>query len=261
VSWQPPKYIEIANDLRAKIKDGTYPPGTQLPPENQLREQWGRVTHGTVRNALNQLRNEGLVVSYRGRGVFVQEPTEIPPVRWKPDTPGELRGYHATQARRKQRPAYRYAVRRELPPDDVAQWLDLDPGTEVLVRDRLLQSSGEPPDMLSVTWHPLETVERIPRLAEETPPAEGEGSLIDWVEAAYGPVHFADTLRSRMPEPAERRRLELANGTPVMEVGGITYAQDGTPLYYVRKVVASNRLRIGYTYGPGAPGWAVEDEA
>lgn len=67
----------IAAQVRQRIRDGTFPPGTQLA-EARLAESLG-VSRGPVREALQRLVQEGLLRSEPHRGVFVRElgPGEI----------------------------------------------------------------------------------------------------------------------------------------------------------------------------------------
>ncbi|WP_231387116.1 GntR family transcriptional regulator [Nocardia sp. BMG111209] len=59
-----PVYLRIADELRH-----AYEPGAQLPSVPKVAEQWG-VARETVRSAIDVLRNEGLIVSWQGRGTF-----------------------------------------------------------------------------------------------------------------------------------------------------------------------------------------------
>ena len=69
-----PKYVEIAQDLRAQIEDGTLPPAAQLPTEKDLVERW-KVSANTIKKAVNELRQQGLVETVPQKGSFVAEPT------------------------------------------------------------------------------------------------------------------------------------------------------------------------------------------
>jgi GntR family transcriptional regulator len=70
-----PIYRQIADRLRAGIREGRYPEGAPLPSETQLAEMYD-VTRMTACQAVDVLKNEGLVRSEHGRGVFVrQRPT------------------------------------------------------------------------------------------------------------------------------------------------------------------------------------------
>lgn len=72
-----PPYIQVAAALRAAILTRIFRPGEKLPSGPQLAERYG-VARMTVQNALRQLRDEGLIVSRQGSGVFVRERTERP---------------------------------------------------------------------------------------------------------------------------------------------------------------------------------------
>jgi DNA-binding transcriptional regulator YhcF (GntR family) len=72
-----PPYQQVANSLRAAILTRTFQPGEKLPSGPQLAERYG-VARMTVQQAIRLLRDEGLVVSRQGSGVFVRERTERP---------------------------------------------------------------------------------------------------------------------------------------------------------------------------------------
>ena len=65
-----PLWQAIAANLRGDIAEGRYPPGDKLPGEMALAERFG-VNRHTVRHALTLLKEEGLVHSRRGAGVYV----------------------------------------------------------------------------------------------------------------------------------------------------------------------------------------------
>lgn len=72
-----PPFQQIANQLRAAILTGEFAPGDQLPTGGQLTEMYG-VARMTVHKALQQLRDEGLIVSRQGSGVYVRERSTRP---------------------------------------------------------------------------------------------------------------------------------------------------------------------------------------
>lgn len=67
-----PAYVQIADQLRAAIADGSLKLGVRLPTGRVLAEQYG-VAPMTMQNALRLLRDEGRLVAWQGRGVFVAE--------------------------------------------------------------------------------------------------------------------------------------------------------------------------------------------
>ncbi|MEV6306124.1 GntR family transcriptional regulator [Actinoplanes sp. NPDC051861] len=65
-----PAYRRIAADLAGKIRAGEYRPGEALPAQRELSQRYG-VTLMTLRQALQELRDDGLIVQQAGRGTFV----------------------------------------------------------------------------------------------------------------------------------------------------------------------------------------------
>lgn len=72
-----PVKVQIADDLREQVKSGTYAPGDKLPPVRKLADDYGVVT-GTVRDAVDILRREGLVQTRSTRGTYVLRPPAEP---------------------------------------------------------------------------------------------------------------------------------------------------------------------------------------
>src|SRR5258708_5356622 len=69
------KYQRIADDLRARISSGEYPPGSRLPTKAELMARY-QVAVNTVERAIEELRKAGLVETLQGAGMFVCEPPE-----------------------------------------------------------------------------------------------------------------------------------------------------------------------------------------
>ncbi|MEU7001388.1 GntR family transcriptional regulator [Nonomuraea sp. NPDC046570] len=72
-----PPYRQVANALRAAILTRKLEPGEKLPSGTELAKKYG-VARMTVQQAIRLLRDEGLVFSRQGSGVFVRERTERP---------------------------------------------------------------------------------------------------------------------------------------------------------------------------------------
>ena len=70
-----PAYQQVADQLRQAITSGTYAPGDKLPSGRALASEFG-IAPMTVATALDLLRDEGLIRSWQGRGVYVLEPGE-----------------------------------------------------------------------------------------------------------------------------------------------------------------------------------------
>ena len=67
-----PPHRQIAAWLRARIESGELQPGRKIPSETDIMGETG-VARTTARRAVKVLRDEGLVITYGGRGSYVAE--------------------------------------------------------------------------------------------------------------------------------------------------------------------------------------------
>lgn len=63
-------YVAIADHVAARIATGELRPGARLPPERDLAVEYG-VAYLTVRRAMMELRERGLILTVHGKGTFV----------------------------------------------------------------------------------------------------------------------------------------------------------------------------------------------
>lgn len=242
----PTTYRELAELLRGQIEGGEYPPGAALPPIQDLMERY-RLARQTVRAAINQLSSEGLVRTAPRRGTVVQARTErrritrsqvvtrstagmyVFPAASYPD---EVWQTHGTPNRSLQ-PA----------PARVAEIFNVEPGSEVLRRRRVMSPEEEPPFQIVDTWLSPQAVEDAPRIADKS---TGPGGYLDRLEeAGHGPITWTETTRTRMPSEEEARLLEIATSMPVMEmtlVGRSGRTQDA--LEVTIRVIPGDRVEL-----------------
>jgi 2-aminoadipate transaminase len=72
-----PIYLQIRNQLREMILDGTLSEGSRLPPERKMATAL-RVNRSTVVNAYRELAADGLVEGHVGRGTIICRPPLSP---------------------------------------------------------------------------------------------------------------------------------------------------------------------------------------
>ncbi|MDY7544638.1 GntR family transcriptional regulator [Glaciimonas sp. GNP009] len=68
-----PFYAQVRDALRQKILDGALKPHQKMASESQMIETFG-VSRITIRRALHELENEGLIFGVSGKGTFVSKP-------------------------------------------------------------------------------------------------------------------------------------------------------------------------------------------
>ncbi|MFG2439001.1 GntR family transcriptional regulator [Streptomyces sp. NPDC048508] len=67
-----PKWEQIAEVIRTRIADGTYPARSRVPSVQQIVMETG-VAVDTAQKVLANLREEGAIYTVRGLGSFVSE--------------------------------------------------------------------------------------------------------------------------------------------------------------------------------------------
>lgn len=67
-----PPYMQIANAIRDDIIAGYYPPGAPLPSRTVAAEEFD-VSPMTIQNAWRILRQEGVIVTRQGSGIYVRQ--------------------------------------------------------------------------------------------------------------------------------------------------------------------------------------------
>ncbi|MEE1758559.1 MULTISPECIES: GntR family transcriptional regulator [unclassified Streptomyces] len=64
-------YLQVVHHIAEQIRTGRLPVGARLPAERDLAEQYG-VAVNTVRRAVRDLRDQGLVITVPIKGTFVR---------------------------------------------------------------------------------------------------------------------------------------------------------------------------------------------
>ncbi len=65
-----PLYAQLKEAIISAIADGTYVPGDQLPSQREMCQQYN-MSHMTVRRAIADLINEGVIYPIAGKGLYV----------------------------------------------------------------------------------------------------------------------------------------------------------------------------------------------
>ncbi|MFC5137673.1 GntR family transcriptional regulator [Actinomycetospora rhizophila] len=225
-----PPYRQIADHLRAAIDRGDLVAGDKLPSEAELIGNYG-VARMTVRQAVQELRNEGRVVAEHGRGTFVRPPVQV-------------RRLASERFARRHREAGLAAFSVE------AQKTGFTPNVDQLeiatgpatpeIRDRLRLAEDE--EVVSRSRRYLADGQPVETAVSYLPASVAAGSRI--VEADTGPGgiyarledmgfeldHFTEEVSARMPSAEERRRLQLTDGVPVVVLVRTAYDTTGRPL-------------------------------
>ena len=217
-----PLYHQLKEWLSARIISGEFVPGAQLPGELDLCERF-RLSRGVVRQALSELRQEGLVSRERGRGTFVAEPKTAEGLI------SGVRGLADDAALRGQRVDTTILLLREVAAGgDVARRLRLDGGAPVIELERLRAIAGEP-HVLVVSYLPAALV---PGLAARD--LGGDASLYRILREDYGlPVVSAvRRVEATVADTREAHLLRIRRGDPLLVLRSVGFTTGRRPLDY-----------------------------
>jgi GntR family transcriptional regulator len=237
-----PPYRQIAAALRAAIAAGQLVAGDRLPSESELVERYG-VARMTARQAIQELRTEGLVVAEHGRGVFVRSAPVVRRLaserfarrhrdRGKAafSVEAEKTGYSASVDRIK--------VYEGPAPEEIAERLGLAPGEAVVIRDRRYLANNEPIET-AVSYVPTDLARGTAIVEQDTGPG---GIYARLEESGHTLDHFREEVGARMPTPDERRALQLSPGVPVITLLRTAYDTQG------RAVEVCDTVKAAYAY-------------
>lgn len=240
-----PRYQRIASDLRAAISSGELGPGAQIPAEPELMSRYG-VARGTVRTALAQLTNEGLLAVESGRGTFVRRRRQLvyrPQEEFRPQ-PGspEMDRFMAARADEGRVPSQTIEVAIVRPPAEVAERLELAEDDLTVVRRRVRSLDGEPFN-INDSYFPAKLVEGS-EIANPADIARGTRQVL--AELGHAEARALDEIVVRMPQPDEVHRLALGPGTPVAVHVVTAYTAAGRPVRCVVNVLPGDRHVIAF---------------
>lgn len=210
-----PHYQQLASLLRAQIQSGELPPEARVPTESQLSTRYA-TSRNTVRQALDVLRNEGLVMSHQGRGTFVRAE---PPMRYYASLTGSRnrrlasrRDTFSQQVEAQGKRARQVSTVEVVPAlTEIAAHLKLKEGEPVAVRRRVMYADDEPLQ-LGDSYYPLDIVQGS-EIMNEADVVRGTDQVLE--ELGHIPTRYEDEITWRMPSAEEATKLHLSAGTPV----------------------------------------------
>ena len=243
-----PPFRQIADQLRAEVDRGNLNPGDRLPSESYLMQHYD-VARMTVRQAVQELRNEGRVVAEQGRGVFVRP---IAPVRRLASERFARRHRDAGQAaflaeaeKAGVTPQVdQIAVSTGRAPQLVQERLRLDDGSDVVIRSRRYLADGLPVET-AVSYIPIDFAAGT-RIAETDTGPGGIYARLE--EAGHQLDRFVEEVTARMPTADERRQLRLSPGTPVLTVLRTAFDTNGVPVEVCDTVKAAPAYVLEYDF-------------
>ena len=212
-----PLYHQLAEQLIAAISDGTLRPGDPFENEQAMSDRLS-LSRPTVRRAISELVNKGLLVRRRGIGTTVANQM----VHRK----AELTSLY-DDLEREGRTPHTDVLSLQCDAQDAraAEALGLPPGTPVVAIVRL-RYAGDVPLAIMRNWLP-------PALNDLTAEALQKEGLYALLRArGIRPSVARQRIGARNATAEERRTLHLTKAEPLVTMTRSAYDADGTPVEF-----------------------------
>lgn len=225
-----PIYYQLRTLIQNRIISGEYPVGSQLPSERELCDTYA-ISRMTVRQAIIDLVNDGLLKRERGRGTYVARP--------KIEQGLQLTSFTEEMRQRNLQPGTRLLSLCTVPAEGRAvSRLHLVEDQPVHIITRLRLADGEP--MAIERSHIPAAV--IPKLRQES---LEHGSLYKTLRESGLQMAYAEqTLEAALVKGDEAGLLGVKAKSPVLLIERTTFLADGTPVEYVRSVYRADRYKF-----------------
>lgn len=239
-----PRYVEIADELRARIEAGDYVETGKLPSERALTEEFN-TARNTVRDALQILRGEDLIESRGGAGVFLRTFSRI-----GRDAVERLSRKHWGVGRAVWESDLGSRDRQEHVEVDVLDAPERIAGTlgvrgqQVLRRSRVYQADKRPVQQ-STAWYPVDLAERAGITGTNTGPG-GVYARLDEID--HGPARYREEIKVRLPLPSESKTLGITMSTPVILIVRTAYDANDRPVEVNEMMLDADSYRLVYTF-------------
>jgi GntR family transcriptional regulator len=227
-----PLYQQVESVLAGDIAEGSLPPETQLPSEDGLIERF-KVSRTTVRKAIQNLVERGLVEVRRGKGTFVTRPKITQELT-------ELTGFVEDMRALGRTPTARLLDKRIVAADEaVAHHLALVPGTLVVRLQRVRLADGVAMSF-DETYLPRDLGEKVVGDDLEAEP------VFALLEDKYGtPLVEAEyKLEAAAADPATADALQVSTGSPIFLIERTSYTIGNQPVDYERLHYRGDLIRF-----------------
>lgn len=230
VSSQSPLYLQLKQIIKDDISRGVYKAGQKLPPEAEIGKTYG-VSRITVRRAITDLVEEGVLHSQQGKGSYVRELKE----KRELISVGSFSDMTTMSGKT---PSSQILSNLVIEADDkLASTFKIKPNDPVLKLHRLLFIDNQP-FIIETSFFPLEILPDLEKYIGESP------SIYHILKERFGvePAFSEKTLEVILAAEYESSLFHCDRGTPLYLLGKITYDQQDRPVHYSQSVYMSSKV-------------------
>jgi GntR family transcriptional regulator len=228
-----PLYLQIQNLLIDRIREGEYPPGTQVPSELEIASRH-KVSRMTARKALDAMVSKGILYRRKGKGTYVAQGVVSYGLSTMLSFSRTLQaqGYNVVTK----------VLRIDVVPgsSEVLEKLHLSLDSQVIVIRRLRLIEGIP-----AAIHTSFLEHRVFASILNNVDLSTE-SLLDTIQRISGMqvAYTRDSVQADLANVEDATLLEIETGGPVLRVEGVAYAENSQPTRFTRAVYRGDMFRL-----------------
>lgn len=217
--------------MKQLIENGEWKPGDKIPSENELCDKF-EVSRMTIRQAINNLVEQGYLSRKRGIGTFVQ----LPKVEQKLQG---MTGFTEDMLSRGMKPSSELlSFRLVLATAKIAKRLKIQEGDSVY-EVRRIRLADEEPIAFEMTY-------LSPTLVKDINEEILQQSLYEHLEKRLGLklVRATQAIEASIATEEEAGHLHIPKKAPVLVMRQWSYAEDELPLEYVKCIYRGDRYKF-----------------
>lgn len=224
-----PVYYQLKNIISKMIADGEYAEGSMIPSERELGDTLG-ISRMTVRQALNNLVNEGVLYREKGRGTFVAKAK----IEQK-----NIMSFSEMVSGRGMEPSTKILYfRREEAEDEIREILELKENRFIYNVKRLRLADNTPvgieqvfiPEVRCPGLEKFDLTQSLYRLIRE--------------EYRHSISYTDNVIQAAKPTKEEKNLLEISGKTPVLKASSVSFTESDVKLLYEKLVYRSDEYKF-----------------
>ena len=227
-----PLYLHLKNQLLKNISSGSYAKGQKIPTENELAKNFS-VSRITVRKALQELEQEGLLVRHQGKGTFITDHSLRRDISHNSSFTEICRATGQVPGARTIKSVIEDATQQD------ETELGIASGSKVIVLERIRYADNTP-----VAIEFSRFPEQFSFLIEED---LNNSSLIDLLAEKHS-IRFTGTgtktLKLVYATYEQAKYLSLPKGYPLISISCVSYDATGRPCHRSRQLIVGDKFEL-----------------
>ena len=234
-----PLYLQLSSLIRRCISSGLLKAGDQLPSEAELCGHFG-ISRSTVRQALKELEEQGLILRRQGLGSFVAEPK----LYRRSENIYSFTSEAAAMGRKPGSRLLSFEIIR--PSAEIRRLMEIPDETVEVYRFTRIRLVDEVPLMLETSYYPRYI---FPELTRELVQSHSFYSLL--LERGVVPGMATDLYEAVRLDRSEADLLATKAGSAGFYHQRVTRSEDGAIFELTQSVMRGDRTRLEVTLQRG----------